>query len=183
MKKLIPVILALIGLGGGLFAGQMMRPPPEPEAGAEPAAEGAATAGGEHPAAEDHGGGATVASAHSDGPPPPYDPDLQREYAKLDRQIIAPIVEHEEVSALLILTLSIEVDAGQTAVVFEREPKLRDRFLKVLFRHAQSGAFNGAFTAAPVMDDLRGSLLEAAQSVLGPMAHDVLVTDIIRQDL
>ncbi|SFI13675.1 hypothetical protein [Albimonas pacifica] len=181
MKKLIPVILALIGLGGGLFAGQMLRPPPEPEAGADPAA-AASTEGGEPAAAGDHGGGG-AAPAHSDGPPPPYDPDLQREYAKLDRQFIAPIVEHEEVAALLILTLSIEVDAGQTAVVFEREPKLRDRFLKVLFRHAQSGAFNGAFTAAPVMDDLRGSLLEAARSVLGPMAHDVLVTDIIRQDL
>ena len=131
----------------------------------------------------EHCFGDQLAGAHADGPPPPYDPELKREYAKLDRQFIAPIVEHEEVSALLILTLSIEVDAGQTTVVFEREPKLRDRFLKVLFRHAQSGAFNGAFTAAPVMDDLRGSLLEAAQSVLGPMAHDVLVTDIIRQDL
>lgn len=176
MKKLFPVILALIGLGGGLFAGQMLRSPPPEEAGAEQASAEAAPAEAEEtvPAA---------AGAHADGPPPPYDPELKREYAKLDRQFVAPIVEHEEVSALLILTLSIEVDAGQTTVVFEREPKLRDRFLKVLFRHAQSGAFNGAFTAAPVMDDLRGSLLEAAQSVLGPMAHDVLVTDIIRQDL
>jgi len=156
----------------------MMRPPPEPEEGAEQAS---AELAPEEDQEEAHGGGGSA--VHVDGPPPPYDPDLQREYAKLDRQFVAPIVEHEQVAALLILTLSIEVDAGQTAVVFEREPKLRDRFLKVLFRHAQSGAFNGAFTAAPVMEDLRGSLLEAAQSVLGPMAHDVLVTDIIRQDL
>lgn len=177
MKKLIPVILALIGLGGGLFAGQTLRAPPEPEEGAEHAS--AAAEHGEEPAA----GGQDVSRAHADGPPPAYDPDLNREYARLDRQFVAPVVEHEQVAALLILTLSVEVDAGQTAVVFEREPKLRDRFLKVLFRHAQSGAFNGAFTAAPVMEDLRGALLEAAQSVLGPIAHDVLVTDIIRQDL
>lgn len=185
MKMLIPLILALVGLGGGLFAGQMMRPPPPQEeaAAGDPAgaadeshAEGSHDAGG-----GDHGD--AVAKAHPDGPPPPYDPDLKREYARLDRQFVAPIVEHEEVTSLLILTLSVEVDAGQTTLVYEREPKLRDRFLQVLFRHAQSGAFNGAFTAAPVMADLRGALLEAAQSVLGPVAHDVLVTDIIRQDL
>ncbi len=33
------------------------------------------------------------------------------------------------------------------------------------------------------MRDLRGALLEQAESILGPIVHDVLVTDIVRQDL
>lgn len=180
MKMLIPLILALVGLGGGLFGGQMMRPAPEPDP---------AEAHGEAPAAAHEAqvpaqGDATGAGkARPDGPPPPFDPELKREYAKLDRQFVAPLVEHEKVSAMLIITLSVEVDAGATTQVFAAEPKLRDRFLQVLFRHAQSGAFKGDFTNAEAMADLRGSLLEAAQSVVGPIAHDVLVTDIIRQDL
>jgi hypothetical protein len=92
-------------------------------------------------------------------------------------------VHEERVEGLMILSLSVEVDEGLSDEVYTREPKLRDRFLQALFRHAQSGAFDGVFTAGPAMRDLRGSLLEEARSVLGPIVHDVLVTDILRQDV
>ena len=35
MKKLLPIIIALLGLVGGLGAGFVLKPPPEPEAHAE----------------------------------------------------------------------------------------------------------------------------------------------------
>ena len=184
MKKLLlPLILGLIGLGGGLAAGHFgAAPPEEAHAAAGEPVEAAAGAG-------DHAGDAhaapamTEAEAHPDAPPPPFDPELKRDYAKLDRQFVAPIVEGDKVVALILVTLSLEVDPGMSTEVFAREPKLRDRFLQVLFRHAQSGAFDGVFTSGPVMQDLRGSLLEAAQSVMGPVVHAVLVTDILRQDI
>ena len=195
MKMLIPLILALIGLGGGLAAGHFMRPPPEQMAEGEAGDHGdmAGGGGGHAPARADGGerdnGGhvkpapGTASAAHPDGPPPAYDPELKRDYVKLDRQFVVPVVQQEQVSALVILTLSLEVDPGMSSEALTREPKLRDRFLQVLFRHAQSGAFDGVFTAGPVMRDLRGSLLEQAESILGPIVHDVLVTDIVRQDL
>lgn len=67
--------------------------------------------------------------------------------------------------------------------MFEREPKLRDAFLQAMFLHAQSGGFDGAFIAPGPMADLRGALRMAARDVIGPAVHDVLVTEIARQDL
>ena len=60
---------------------------------------------------------------------------------------------------------------------------LRDMFLQVMFNHANSGGFDGAFTSGEKMNDLRGSLFQAAVKVLGPIATDVLVIDIVRQDV
>ncbi|MEE3098544.1 MAG: flagellar basal body-associated protein FliL, partial [Pseudomonadota bacterium] len=160
---LIPLVLALVGLGGGLAAGHFMRPPPPPE---EMTADGghddAAAKGGHDGGMASAGSDAhiapapvTASAAHPDGPPPPYDPELKRDYVKLDRQFVVPLVQQEQVKALVILTLSLEVDPGMSSEALTREPKLRDRFLQVLFRHAQSGAFDGVFTAGPVMRDLR----------------------------
>lgn len=168
MKLLVPLALGLAGLGGGLAAGHFLRPPSPEAAAAQTAAPPA------DPAAE---------AAALAGAPPPFDPAAKRDYVKLDRQFVVPVVSDRTVGALMILTLSVEVEEGLGAEVIGREPKLRDMFLRVMFRHAQSGGFDGAFTAGPAMRDLRGALVEAARSVIGPGVHDVLVTDILRQDL
>lgn len=169
MKLLAPLALALVGLGGGLAAGHFLKEPAVPEASASEAEAEAAPA--------------VTPLAALDGPPPPFDPEARREYARLNRQFVVPLVSDRAVGALMVLTLSIEVDEGLGGTVLSREPKLRDLFLRAMFRHAQSGGFDGEFTSGRAMADLRGALLEAAQSVLGPGAHDVLVTDLVRQDL
>ena len=168
MKLLIPLVLALAGLGGGLAAGHFLRPPSLAE-GAEPQMAAAAPP--------------TPARAPLTEDLPVYDPTLKLEYVQLDRQFVVPLVGRDVVGALMIVSLSLEVEAGFGEEVHLREPKLRDMFLQVMFRHAQSGAFDGPFTSGPAMHDLRGSLLEAAQSVMGPLVRTVLVTDIVRQDL
>ena len=170
MKLIPPVLLALVGLVGGLAAGQMLRPVETP--GPEPAPEATAAVEPEIPP-----------EALPGAPPPAYEPELEREYAAIDKQFLVPLVKGDAVGALMILSLSLEIEPGTRDAVFAREPKLRDRFLQVMFRHAQSGGFSGVFTATPVMRDLRGALLDAARGVLGPAVHDVLVTDIMRQDL
>ncbi len=162
MKKLlIPVVLALVGLAGGLFAGHSMKPAPEPEEG-EAAAEAAEKA-----------------------PEPEPAPDAPGEYVKLDRQFIVPVIADEKVGALMVLQMAVEMapDAGGSAPVFAQEPKLRDEFLRVLFLHAQSGGFAGSFTEPRVMDDLRASLTSTARRVIGPGVRAVLITSIIRQDI
>ncbi|MFO1203542.1 MAG: flagellar basal body-associated FliL family protein [Tabrizicola sp.] len=170
LGKLIPVILALVGLGGGVGAGYVLRPAPAAEEHAaeeaEPAAEGhgEATAEGE---TTDH------EAAAEEGAP---------EYVKLNNQFVVPVVEKDRVAAMVVLSLSLEVEAGSTEDVYKREPKLRDVFLQVLFDHANTGGFSGSFTDGSNLIVLRTSLKEAAALVLGPVIHDVLITDIARQD-
>jgi hypothetical protein len=84
---------------------------------------------------------------------------------------------------LVVLSLSVEVDTGQSSAVFDREPRLRDSFLRVMFAHANAGGFDGAFTEASAMEPLREALREAAQGTVGAAnVRDILITDITRQD-
>lgn len=191
MKKLLPILLLLLGGGGGVGAGYFLRPIPAetdmatemqcaaeepdcedaandgPSAGTELAEEGrnAETAG-------ENQGEATEGAEGSNGP----------EYVALQRQMIVPIVSDDEVISLVVLSLSIEIEAGFTNDVYDREPKLRDAFLQVLFRHANTGGFTGDFTSGEKMSDLRRALNGAAAQVLGAVAIQVLVTDILRQE-
>jgi len=53
-----------------------------------------------------------------------------------------------------------------------------------MFRHANSGGFDGAFTTGRKMEDLRSALLVAAREVFGEIpVSDVLITEIARQDV
>ncbi len=161
MRKILPIVLALVGLGGGIGAGLMLRPEPEtPDA---------AHGSEEDPAATSED------AAHADEATTP-------EYVKLNNQFVVPVVDQGRVSAMVVLSLSLEVETGSTETVYQREPKLRDAFLQVLFDHANVGGFSGSFTDGSNLVVLRGSLKEAAAQILGTVVKDVLITDIARQD-
>ena len=156
IKKLIPVLLAILGLAAGVGAGIALRPAPPPltpeqEAEAQKAAK-------EIP------------------------PKEMPEFVKLNNQFVVPLVKEQRVTGMVILALSLEVDQGVTPEVFAREPKLRDGFLQVLFQHANAGGFDGSFTDSDNLILLRRALLEAAQKTLGDKVSDVLISDIARQD-
>lgn len=104
------------------------------------------------------------------------------EYVKLNNQFVIPVVEDGNVSALVVLSLSLEVTPGSTEAVFAAEPKLRDVFLQVLFDHANAGGFKGSFTDASNLVVLRQALKEVALPVLADKVKDVLIVDIARQD-
>lgn len=164
LSKLLPVLLALVGLGAGVGGGLMLRPPPEEKVAMEnPCGE---------PAQED--------KEHYE--PAETGPDEQHDYVKLNNQFVIPVVEETRVGSLVVLSLSLEITPGQSAAVYEREPKLRDEFLQVLFDHANAGGFKGAFTNSTRMTVLRQALYEVARKTLGDMVTDVLIIDIIRQD-
>lgn len=167
MKKLLPIILALIGTGAGVGAGLFLAPP----------------------AAEEHAEAGAVECIPPDGdhakaemPETEEVDQSSREYVKLNNQFIIPVVGSDRVNALVVAALSVEVQTGTTETVYAREPKLRDVFLQVLFDHANVGGFKGNFTTGDRMEDLRRALLEAARPVLGESVSDVLITEIARQD-
>jgi flagellar FliL protein len=158
MKKLLPILLLLLGSGVGVGAGIFIRPAPEP---ADEIAE-------TEPAEVEE-----VRTAEANGP---------SEYAKMSNQFVVPVVDHDKVTALVVLSLSVEVSLGQKEAVYAKEPKIRDSFLQVLFDHANIGGFDGAFTNANNLDVLRGALREIAQKDVGDQVIDVLIVEIARQD-
>lgn len=170
--KLLFILLAPLGLVGGLAAGHFAATPPPEEI----------IEGGVVEAPTEESADAHMKSALSSRRGAPK-PDGESDYAKLDKQFVVPIVENETVAALVVVTMAIEVNKGTTDIVYLHEPKLRDEFLSVLFNHGRSGAFHGAFTEARQLDDLRASLDEAASYVIGDAVRQVLLTSIIRQDM
>ena len=149
IRRLLPLLLGLLGLGIGIGAGIFLRPVQnETEVAVEDV----------------------------------VDPALAPEYAKLPNQFIVPVMTKGKVTAMVILSLSLEVSYGTTQEVYKIEPKLRDVFLQVMFDHANAGGFNGSYTDGANLLLLRRALLEAAKGVLKDTVKDVLIIDIVRQE-
>ena len=151
IRKILPILLGLIGLLVGAGAGYFLRPVADP-------------------------------AVHAEAAKAEPDPELAPEYTKLSNQFIVPVMQKGKVSAMVILSLSLQVTTGSSPDVYYSEPKLRDAFLQVMFDHANSGGFSGSYTDGSNLVLLRSALLEAAKSVLGEKVTDVLITDIVRQD-
>jgi hypothetical protein len=180
LRLVLPVLLLLLGLAGGVGAGLFLGPA---QTGTEPETE---TAASETPASEATGSETEPAAATEPATPAPGESVAatsgQTEFVRLNNQFVVPIVQDGSVRSLVVMALALEVDLGQNSAVFDREPRLRDAFLQVLFAHANAGGFDGSFTQASAMDPLREALNEAAARILGPLARDVLIMDITRQD-
>lgn len=166
MKLILPLVLVVIGSGAGVGAGMFLRPVPEPKELTEAEKE-------EEKAKEEE----------ANKPYGPDNPAPAMEYVKLSNQFVVPVVKQAEVVALVVMALSIEVPVGRKEEVFQKEPKLRDSFLQVLFDHANVGGFDGAFTAANNLTTLRRALREIGQKEMGEdIIKDVLILEIARQD-
>ncbi|MFY0616209.1 flagellar basal body-associated protein FliL [Shimia sp.] len=166
MKKLLPIILLVLGLGGGVGAGLALRPDPV------------------LPVVED--GMEVDGKAHADsqanedkeeGPP------QGREYVELVDQFIIPVVNDNAVASLILITLTLETDAGENERIFQAEPRIRGALLQAMFDHANIGGFDGAFTNSSKLDPLRKMFVEVAQKVYGEEISDVLIVQITRQDV
>ncbi|MEV8465957.1 flagellar basal body-associated FliL family protein [Fluviibacterium sp. DFM31] len=163
MRKLIPVILALTALGGGLATGYFAR------AALSPSESNAADACPEETSDCDDPKGHDEVAA------------LPTEYVKFANQFIVPLIEGDGISAMVVLSLSVEVSEGSKETIYNREPKLRDAFLRVLFDHANAGGFEGNFLSSAGLDGLRMALREIGQKTAGPIVQDVLIIDLVKQ--
>lgn len=169
MRWVLSLVLMLSGAAAGLGAAFMLRPAPDGadvEGAAGPESEGRSPAATTRPDARLRGAPA----------------GLRTEYVRLNNQFVVPVVKGERVHALVVLSISLETTAGTKPQVFEREPRLRDAMLQILFDHANAGGFERDYTRADRMHVLRQALFEQAAQVLGGIVHDVLITDIVRQD-
>lgn len=127
MAKLLPIIMLLIGIGGGIGAGIMLAPAPEES---EVAAAGEGHDASQEESAEEH---AEEDAAEDENAEP-------NEFIKINNQFVIPVVERDQMTAMVVLSLSLETKPGMSGKVHSFEPKLRDVFLRVLFDHANMGA-------------------------------------------
>ncbi|SLN12375.1 Flagellar basal body-associated protein FliL [Aquimixticola soesokkakensis] len=165
LGKILPILLAIVGLGAGIGGGIALRPAPQPVV-LNPC------------------GDLEMHDVPADTQAPEEDTeDPQFEYVKLNNQFVIPDVDNGKVVSMVVLSLSLEVTVGSREAIYAMEPKLRDAFLQVFFDHANLGGFKGDFTESTNMDKLRKTLLEVGQKLGGKAVNDVLLTDIVRQDM
>lgn len=174
IRVLLPLVLLIIGIGAGSGAAFFLSP--DTEAASDEVEEAQLD--------EDSSDGAEAISeeSHSEEPRVTAGSADDLEYVRLNNQFIVPIVENGAVRSLVVMSLTLEISAGENQLVFDREPRIRDAFLRVMFSHANSGGFDDVFTSSLAMAPLRRGLRDAAIEILGPVVNDVLIVDIVRQD-
>lgn len=166
MKKILPILLVVLGVLAGGGAGFFLRPPPEVPVETDMDAEAKKEADAE---AELDDAAALEANPSA--------------FVKMNNQFVVPVVDETRVKSLVVLSISLKVAEESSEVVYDREPLLRDVFLQVLFDHAYLDGFGGVYTEYSKMNLLKSSLLKAAQGVIGKEVQRILITDIVRQDL
>ncbi|NOD84806.1 MULTISPECIES: flagellar basal body-associated protein FliL [unclassified Ruegeria] len=166
VAKLIPVIFLIVGLGAGIGASLVLAPAKKPE-----------TAVAEKEAVkEDKAAGKKTGKSKEKGEGESFG------YLKMTKQFVVPVVKDDQIEAMVTLSLSLEANPAITETYYAIEPKLRDGFLQVLFDHANTGGFDGAFTESGNLDVLRNSLLEVARKEFGDDVSKVLILSVNRQD-
>ncbi len=177
LAKLLPLGLAAAGAGIGVGVGVLLAPDPEPVAQAGPGAD-AAGAPAAVPAASGEAAphSATAEGGHGEA-------GAQGTYVRFDQQFIVPVLSGGRVDSMVVLGLTLDVVPDAEEPARARQPRLRDRFLRVMLDHANTGGFSGAFTANGAVDRLRNDLLAAGRAEIGPGLNDVLILDINRRDV
>ncbi|MEO0370906.1 MAG: flagellar basal body-associated protein FliL [Pseudomonadota bacterium] len=183
-KLILPLILALMGVGAGAGAGWFLKPAPE----MAKMEDGITDATSEEDMAEDgqdKGPEDAVSRAKDAETMDVADGETTglTEFVKLNNQFVVPVVSDGSVSSLVVMSLSLEVDIDMRATVFQREPKLRDALLQVMFDHANIGGFDGAFTEANNLAILRAGLTDVARKIVPGNVYAVLIVELARQDL
>ena len=138
----------------------------------EPADHGKAAAHGGSPEGGHGGGHAASQGARTSG---------DTTWFQFPQQFFVPVMRNGRLESTMVLSLSLEVPAGSAENVYAHELKLRDAVLRQLLIHANTGGFDGNFTAEPQLRTLRADLARTAQATV-PEVSAVLIGDIARQE-
>ena len=166
MKKILPVILIIIGVLGGGAAGVFLKPP----------------------AVKETEGGVSSESSVNENPDENEqlvgeETPADRAFVKVGRQTIIPVLQDGDTKALMLFELAVDVTAGSASLVHEMEPRLRDAFLRELFQMSYTGAFMTEFTDDRIIAELRRNLTRAARKHVGKAVREVLILDVMRQEM
>lgn len=174
MKKLLPILLAVIAIVVGAAGGFFLR------ASSAPAA-----AGGEGEAAHAEKSAAHGAKddAHGKKDDAHGKKDAAAVYMKFSRQFVTPIVAEGRPTAMMILDVNIEIDPALADTIYAEEPRLRDGVLKALLRQSGAGRLGSIFADPAVLEETRGEILDEMRAIVGDGAKSVLIMDVGYQKL
>lgn len=165
MKKLLPLLLAVIAIVAGAAGGFFLR------------ASGAPVAPGEKETPREkkgaHGAKSEVHDKKSDA----------AVYMKFSRQFVTPIVADGRPTAMMILDVNIEIDPALADTIYAEEPRLRDGVLKALLRQSGAGRLGSIFADPAVLEETRREILEEMRAIVGDGARSVLIMDVGYQKL
>ncbi len=161
MKFLAPVLLAILGIVGGVVIGAVMKPATEtPDAGAD--------------------GDAPESAEFSDKDP--IESASDSEYTPLEKKILAPFTRKDGRSAFVAVEITLEMAPGRGEWARGHEPKLAAAFLVVVTAFAAGGAFDDHQHAPHTLKELNAELLKAARKVLGAPVRKVLIANLLTSD-
>ncbi len=174
-KVLVPLVLALLAIAGGLYAGEAVR---KGTTVAEAQAPDRALTDVQAEAADPYDAAALTPNTakHS------TKPGAAMAYYRFPSQFFVPVMHGDRLDGMMVMTLTVEMPADVEEEVFKKEFRLRDAFLRSLLVQANTGGFDGNFTIEPRMRRLRDALMETATEASGGLVTDVLIEDIARQD-
>lgn len=171
MKKILPILIALLGLGGGVAAGTIMKP-------AEQArlhmAEGDDGHGKKKASADGHGTKDSHGEA-SDGS------DDELVYVGLDKPFFVPVIKYGQTNTLVRLDIHLEVPEAMQKKVKKHDPKLRDAFLRTVMNFSYDGGFSRVH-GGEGFSILRDDLLISAREILGASVQTVLIGEILTRE-
>lgn len=175
MKKLLPIIIAVLGLAGGLTAGTFLKPQAH-------ASDGHGDTDGVHGDTDTgHGDtagstGKSVVNAHQK-----YDEKSDNVYVGLKKPFFAPVINANNRNTLVRLDIHLEVPAGLEEKIEKHEPKLRDGFLRAVMNFAHEGGF-ARVHGSEGFEVLSDDLLLSARHVLGDKVRAVLIGEILTRE-
>lgn len=186
MKKILMILFPVLAFVGGSAAGAMLKGGSDPAEGAEMAApaEGEPEEGTEHaeeaPVSEDHSVGTADAGGHGEAETEGGSTTIG--WFGFPNQFFVPVVRNGRTDFIMILTLSLQTTPGTETAIAAQEHRLRDALLRRLLIEANTGGFDGNFTADAQQRILRENLLQAAQDIGGADVQEVLIEAIVRQE-
>ncbi|MBX2856096.1 MAG: flagellar basal body-associated FliL family protein [Rhodobacteraceae bacterium] len=194
LRLIVPLVIALVGLGGGVFMGAMLKPEPMAE---EMAKMDGDKKGGKMQGDHGDGHGKGDSEGHDDKGygdddhddyeedeyEAEYDPEDPEpvEYFELSRKLIVPIIEDNGDRAFVAMELHLELKEGGAKKAETHEPKIRDALLRTVIAFAHTGAFDDDAHPNETFKELAKELKRAAKRVLGDKVKSVLIGDLIKQ--
>jgi len=180
MKKLLPIIIALVGLGGGLAGGTAMKPQSNEvdhsDDGKHTVADGKGSTG-EHGKTNDHASATDSHGNTADG----HGVSDELIYVGLAKPFFVPVLRRDNNNVLVRLDIHLEVPDSLKSSVEKHEPKLRDAFLRTVMNFSHDGGFTRVHDGEG-FTILRDDLLVSARKVLGSKVKTVLIGEILTRE-
>lgn len=159
VKQGIGLLLNILAVGGGIFAGQFVLVSPPPS---------------------DTSQGEEVSDA-SDEAPAKEKADVYP--IRFARPFVVPVTDGWRTNALVVVSLSAEIERGAVDGVIGLEERLRDRIMQRLIAFSYDGGFNGAINDPSLYDTVREQVKDALAGLYPEKIGDVMVLEMLKRSV